>query len=113
FCSPTQFLPKSTHLLHGTELFRPVTELAVHTFDGGPDRFGNLLDVAPGHLQLCMAELGLDIARLTVLLKMCRARPPQRLISHIGDARALGQRLEASLEIIPQPERSAGLVRKK
>src|SRR5205085_7130072 len=71
-----------------------LAQLAVHVFDGGPDGFRNFFNVMAGHFQLRMPELGLDIPRLSVFLEMRGTRPPEGLVGHVRDARALGERLE-------------------
>lgn len=78
------------HSLQRSGVVYPLAQLTIHAFDGRAHRFGNCLDVAPGHLQLRAPELRLNVAWFAMLLKVRCTGAAKRLVCHAFDARLLG-----------------------
>src|SRR5437588_6721276 len=87
-----------------------LAELTIHAVDGRAHGFRNLFDVASGHLQLRVPELGLNVAWFAVFLEVGCAGPPERLVGHVFYARLPRQRLQISLQVVAQAERPSSLV---
>ena len=58
---------------------------------GRADLLGDFLHIPPGHFQLRMPKLRLDVSRIAVLLEMGRACPTKRLVGHVRDTGAFRQ----------------------
>ena len=72
--------------LHYPVWMGALAQLAIHAFYSGTHLIRDLFDISTRHLQSRMAELSLNVPRLTVLLEMRRAGSAERLVCHIGNA---------------------------